>query len=814
MSAPSVNTPAIVLKAALALAGLVIATWICVSRATFVSGAPAGDDDPYVMAVSRNFDRLHAWPLQAEGPLVASISAVVETLNSHEPLLNLRQSMSAYLEIVRAAAPRGFPNDRIVLNRGFDESAAAKQRQAEEQLRLADLFIFDQNEDAFVFRPSHRAQLYHSQFIGRENTPLAALPAHRVIALEIDYLIRRESADAGALASRGSRLRLIWCDASGQPLSNDARWMDHYKLENAVTDRWIFDRIQDIAVPPQAKSVRLDFQLPPTETILIQNVRISGAGSQRESLPSADASIEDVTIEGGRRYVAAFPAAVSEGGFLSRSLVLSAEQVADVTVFSRDGSIRRVAECDSVILGRFHPHVVLLRDGEGRAHTLHVAEADAVRIERQHTTVRIICDSYLAADRSYEVYGRPLESGRRVVKNLGMTDRLPDASIAVTITSNGIAAFPHWQPHGRRATIIFTEHADRQTLDSDRVIMFGNPEGLFTAGEGLVGLDIPISKTVFAVPLRAPMDRQPIDSELWTSLEDADFEAHIRTLLDTNYAIQLGLHTAGAETDTIDITRPALQRLASLGGDLWIDHGDDHNLDCLRRLGWDPNEPDFYMIPDLRKAGVRYAWSYRDIAGPELNCIRDDEPANLIFEVPALADPDDPSWSLRLFATRRLEFQPELFSGGSIDTLIEQGGVCIVHCYFSFNRFGQIEIENRRLARWKSWFYEDMAYLARRRNEGDLHIPTVGEWIDFVEAVRQVEIRPAGNDGIALHNQSGRTIDGFTLAVMKPDVKHRADAIELSTGESIGHRDDGDRVVIWFDLPPGEHSLRVQWSGE
>lgn len=814
--------PATLTNAAIALLGLMVAAWLYVSFTSFVSGSPTSDDDPHVMAVSRNFDRLHAWPRTATGPLAMSARTAVERLGAYELLFDFKDSIDAYLDVVRAAPARTFPHDRIAIRdgTGFDESAAGQRRQAEELLALTDLFTRDEAVNGIRCHPSHRAQLYHSQFVGRDATPLIALPAQAFIAVEIEYMIPRTEAEhLAALAPdskhRGTRLRITWCDAAGRPLTNDAGASAHFKLEAMAANLWLRERIEDIAVPLGAKSVRFDLQLPAIDTMMLRNIRVFGAASKLDFTAAYAGTLNETGMQDNRRLNVAFPEITSTAEkFVARSLVIEVDELRELTVFRRDGSLREVHAGEGALLGRFHPAALIMRGGDGRLQSLHVMGADAIRIEREAAAARIICDIYLAADRSYEVFGRPSPTGERLVRNLGLTNRLPRAEMIATLTDGESIAFPRWHPHGRRATIIFTEHADRQTLDLDRVVMFGNREGAFAAGAGLVGLDIPISKTVFAVPLPLPTDRAPVESEMWASLQDPNFEAHIRTLLDMNYDMQLGLHTASAETDTVDITRPALERLAALGGDLWIDHGDDHNLDCLRRLGWDPNEPEFYMIPDLRIAGVRDAWSYRDIAGPELNCIRDDEPANLVFELPALADPNDADWSLRLFATRRLEFRPALFSGGLIDALIEQGGVCIVHCYFSFNRFRHIEYENDRPAKWSAWFHDDMAYLARRRNEGDLHIPTVGAWIDFVEAARGVEIRPDADGAIILTNRSGSAIDGFTLTVMKPGASQEANAIELSTHATAMHRDEGDRITVWFDLPPGEHRLCVQWSGE
>src|SRR5690606_5435824 len=108
--------------------------------------------------------------------------------------------------------------------------------------------------------------------------------------------------------------------------------LDHYKLENAVHDRPIADRIKHIAVPPKAGSVRLDLQLPPVESILLTNVRVLGGAAHAEPAASSSVAINESSVQGGTRFAAAFPAVTGEALLLSRSLVLDGQNIAEVAI--------------------------------------------------------------------------------------------------------------------------------------------------------------------------------------------------------------------------------------------------------------------------------------------------------------------------------------------------------------------------------------------------------------------------------------------------------------------------------------------------
>lgn len=381
-------------------------------------------------------------------------------------------------------------------------------------------------------------------------------------------------------------------------------------------------------------------------------------------------------------------------------------------------------------------------------------------------------------------------------------ERVNSFSLVVGYQPKVMARFMS-QPYGYLATHVWTEHADEQTLESNRAIYFGS-EKITQASQavgGFVKYRIPVTKSVFySNPYYKPYIRSHIAIEQqpqFLSFLDELHKQGNEIVLHTLYPFEFRHY----QKTTENILAFMKNRFGSV---TWIDHGYLKSSFAFDAL--DKKTP-HYMAQMWEKYDTKYFWHYsaEDTANTNVSLDlyqthkNDSLRTPLYWSHPTVTGP---------FYTWAAAVVPEdtmyQYSGKNLYELIHNRGVFINHTYLarvpSSERAGRFMIRNAN-GEWVIHPALDqlLKKLSTLRDQGDLYLTTVRDIMNYWIAVSQVRIEYAPSGAIWLHNQSNQKISGLSMATQSNEV--------FVNGKKPLQREvDGERI-FWFDLEPGARAV-------
>ena len=385
------------------------------------------------------------------------------------------------------------------------------------------------------------------------------------------------------------------------------------------------------------------------------------------------------------------------------------------------------------------------------------------------------------------------------------------------------------QPDGRRACLIFSEHADQSRLEANLALYFGtsDTEADDFGKKGLIGHGLRVSKTFF-----------------YTQLQDPKLKA----AADKLYAlgIEIGPHSMRKHTDgeLLDVGLRFFEKHYQTRS--WVDHGaisgpgtDSSNEEDLAVLGWNRESP-HYLLERLERHHYDYAWCYyeqdwmiepenglsfnllygsrtlvppwRDVLGRRRKPGHEIVPRLLMYNNRLDHDPLDDK-RLWLFATyphslckksRDFSF---LYNQRMIDGLVDARGIHVAHCYLA-GRMNESRLYHRRGATWQidPKFDSRLANMGRHVRAGDLWNPTISQWGDYLtRTLPAVRIRQLAPDACRVTNAGSEAATGFTLAVKLPAEQ------SVVGSKALRQKQVDDDLMVSMDLDPSESiDVRVE----
>jgi hypothetical protein len=340
-------------------------------------------------------------------------------------------------------------------------------------------------------------------------------------------------------------------------------------------------------------------------------------------------------------------------------------------------------------------------------------------------------------------------------------------------------------PRGRKAAMVFTDHADQSSAQRLGALMFGesttrSPTGRQDEARGMLAHGLVMTKSVFALP-HYYYPRQ-LDDERFVSVLDRVAAA----------GIEVAVHSVSGGPDPPSTTKMTLQRYARFAPQTWIDHQPTTNCEALTNRGALPGP--WYTVDVLDEAGFRYAWAGIDRHDAQLNLFapqRRDDVMPLLFQHPDTRD-------LWLFVSQWMGFSRRTFlkryDEPSLDALVAERGVHIAHTYLDIHIVSGTPLDAWALLdrvpggfRLSDEAERLFQRLGARQQSGDLWVTTLVALADRLRAIADVEVDVDVDDGGAgvLVLRAPRPV--ADLSLLWPD----------------------GRVDV-FDLPAGE--LRLPWS--
>lgn len=372
-------------------------------------------------------------------------------------------------------------------------------------------------------------------------------------------------------------------------------------------------------------------------------------------------------------------------------------------------------------------------------------------------------------------------------------------------------------PEGRKAAIIWTEHADYSDLRLQRAVNFGADTILHVkdATGGFVRHRIPVTKSVFYSNPDSVLNSDKagfIPTEIASYRSTPGFRDYLHQLSSAGQ--EICLHTPDHYTTERSLLDEALREFKREFNSVnWIDHGYDNasksnreNLVCDGLIPGSKN----YSLDLWSKYGVKYIWNcfYEDtslFASHSFNSFLtipyygwgDRFPVPVYWKHPTrssdmihwrtsgtLDPPDAGMWSY-------------FFDPVRLHDLMDGRGTAVLHVYPSrADSTNGYYHESNGVYSIRKEFDEILSRQADLRDQGYLHLVSVRDHLDYNLALDKLDIKFQTNGQIRIENKSGSDIAGLSFLMPEGMVGVR--------GKSMKVRNEGNETVCWFDLHADE----------
>lgn len=363
-------------------------------------------------------------------------------------------------------------------------------------------------------------------------------------------------------------------------------------------------------------------------------------------------------------------------------------------------------------------------------------------------------------------------------------------------------------PRGFRAINVWTEHADKTTIETQRAAYFGSETiaRVEDATGGFVKHGHVVTKSVFCENPRNYANQITRDGtyiNVGPMLALAENEA-FGEMLDQLAALGHEICVHAIRPDREPFVSPNLAEAidpvyARFDSPTWIDHSLESIEFCAGFQGLVPYSG-FYMIDAWVRNGVRFFWTWssadfmpkgRDMIDLLHNDGEGIMPTPLYWRHPLLPE-GAVIWGAN-------ECPLDYFTEETIDQLIHDRGVSIQQHYYPFlicdkHSFGFLERDDDGHYQATDQFNRMLAHMARRRDEGELMITTIGMIVAYWLQLEDIEYTLMPPNRFELANTRDEPVPGLAFVVQATEVE--SDQISFNQREL----DSGD-MLIWFDMP-------------
>jgi hypothetical protein len=353
-------------------------------------------------------------------------------------------------------------------------------------------------------------------------------------------------------------------------------------------------------------------------------------------------------------------------------------------------------------------------------------------------------------------------------------------------------------PDGRRAALLFTDHADQSSPATLAALALGRSDAKAATG-GLLGHHLAITKSLF---LHGDKARPALDDPRVAKIADELSQG----------GVEIIPHSATPKRDLRRVTDEALDFFSRYHATTWIDHQPETNCEAFSNQGFRGAGP--YRIADLlEKHGYRYLWAADDNPPGEIDLTGGEhfgKRAPTLYPLGRLAagDPDE-RWLFRstwMFIERKRLLAA--LGRDHLDHLERERGLAILHTYLETlhkkrTRFGLRNLFQLRgnTVAIDPGFDALLADLQRRVERGTLWVPTLSALGDWLRALERVNV--AYEKSGAATVSAPLPIHGLTFLVPRAPIEVRVD------GQAVATHADGNATRFSLDLAAGK-SARVE----
>jgi hypothetical protein len=394
--------------------------------------------------------------------------------------------------------------------------------------------------------------------------------------------------------------------------------------------------------------------------------------------------------------------------------------------------------------------------------------------------------------------------GTMVMQMRSATPRVADEEVSVRCVLH-IGKVPAVRPRlmhvpgGAQAMLLWTEHADRASLESHRATYFGRSDitSAKDAVGGFVRHRIPVTKSAFwRNPKRQPCSTVHTAPQVALD-DDPDYLAFCREL--AAFGHEICVHAPWPTNSPPAACREAADYFAQhFQSVTWIDHS-ARVVHCGMSGQGLNRESDYYMADHWHKTGFRCFWQFasEDAAEQRVGSINlqqlrlgDWMHTPLYWRYPSETQ-DFISWP-----TGR-SGDIDLYTQDAIDELVDEWGISINHTYppaHYDNPARSLYLMRREDGIFTStpMFEEALARFARKVESGRLVALTVRQALDYWLALEAIETIRDANGCARMANRSGKELTGFSFVLRG--------VVELAPDTAAKLVNAGTDTIVTLDL--------------
>ncbi|MEZ0536582.1 hypothetical protein ACAG39_04935 [Caldicellulosiruptoraceae bacterium PP1] len=345
-----------------------------------------------------------------------------------------------------------------------------------------------------------------------------------------------------------------------------------------------------------------------------------------------------------------------------------------------------------------------------------------------------------------------------------------------TITPPNFSVFvtKSFAPNKYKAALLITNHSDSNMTSILKAMMFGTTDtkSPFYKKKGFIGYKIPATWGFFYKSVKG------IDG-----FDNPEYRKIIEEMSKNN--IEVVLHTASpvSKENTKELIEKALAGTKYLNINDWIDHSIADGTRCadLKSEGSIKSSTN-YSFNIFLKYGYKYCWSYNDEHLDSLNMLQPNNYSyhpQIIFKNYNFGEGD----SLYQWDSYRPRNLIKEVTQQSLEKLIDENGISILHDYFTHpmqkNKFFFGKNKNVYLTKE---FDNMLSMLAEYRNKGLVWIPTVREFGDYQELLKNIYIYPYNKNLFIVDNHNNVQVKDFTFIIYKENKELKREIYNVQPG--------------------------------